>query len=298
MATKAIQEHYSQVQSTMLHKMDQFEQLCPAHVKAERIIASVLGAMTSTPKIMECSRQSLFLAAMTCCQMGLAPNTPLQHCAIVPYKKVATVIPMYKGLIYLAYNTGEIASLDARPGYAGEEFELSYDEKGVRFRHVPIVCPSEKRDENDFKMVYAITRFTNPLRDPVIYPVSREKMDRIRAGILKGKYKPQESPWTTDYLEMALKTAVRRGLKMVPMSPERHAPLAFATAHDEALEVGIPTPQPDTWRELSEQLGVDEPEPEEIDERSKSERLADELAGVDTETGEIMEEDDDAEATV
>jgi len=80
----------------------------PKHVSADRMLKIALGALRTTPKLMNCSVESLMGAVVHCSQLGLEPNTPLGHAYLIPFdnrKKGVTEVQIvlgYKGLIDLA----------------------------------------------------------------------------------------------------------------------------------------------------------------------------------------------------
>src|SRR5690606_38392271 len=104
----------------------------PKHVGADRMLKIALGALRTTPKLMNCSVESLMGAVVHCSQLGLEPNTPLGHAYLIPFenrKKGVTEVQIvlgYKGLIDLARRSGQIVSIAAHEVCANDEFEYSY----------------------------------------------------------------------------------------------------------------------------------------------------------------------------
>src|SRR5574340_908813 len=80
----------------------------PKHVGADRMLKIALGALRTTPKLMQARTDTLLGAIIQCAQLGLEPNTPLGHAYLIPFdnrSKGITEVQIvfgYKGLIDLA----------------------------------------------------------------------------------------------------------------------------------------------------------------------------------------------------
>ena len=81
-------------------------QVATRHMDPQTLVRCVLGEMVRTPKLLDCTRQSLLLGLMLCSQLGLRPSSPLGHIYLLPYGRACTVILGYKGLILLAHRAG------------------------------------------------------------------------------------------------------------------------------------------------------------------------------------------------
>lgn len=80
----------------------------PKHLTPDRFIRVALTAMLKTPKIAQCSQNSLFKVLLDCSSLGLEPDGRRAH--IIPYGNEATLIIDYKGLIELAKRSGEVVA--------------------------------------------------------------------------------------------------------------------------------------------------------------------------------------------
>jgi recombination protein RecT len=111
----------------------------PKHMDAERMLKLALGALRTTPKLMQCRTDSLFGSIVQCAQLGLEPNTPLGHAYLLPFENrqkgitEVQIILGYKGLIDLARRSGQIVSIAAHEVCQKDHFEYEYglDEKLV-----------------------------------------------------------------------------------------------------------------------------------------------------------------------
>lgn len=210
------------------HK-DQLAVVLPKHMTADRVVRIVLAAASRTPKLLECTPESIYLACHTASQLGLEPGGPLGHAYLVPFFNGKTrrmecqYIPGYRGLVDLARRSGTVTSIAARVVYANDKFECHEDETGVHFRYEPNLG---ERGEITRVFAYAILKdggcqFEQMTLGELDAIKSRSK-SRDRDGNLAG-------PWVTDTEEMYRKTALKRLCKMLPASIE----LADAIAQDD-----------------------------------------------------------------
>lgn len=197
----------------------------PRHLTPERLVRVAVTAIQTNPKLLECDRQSLFAAVMTCAQLGLEPDGVLGQAYLVPFKGKVVFIPGYKGLISLARNSGEVVSIAAKEVYAKDHFvyQFGLEEK---LEHVP----SRDADRGEIIYVYAIARFKDGGHHWDVMTVA--EVEKIRNGSsgwqAYAAKKTSESPWASNFAEMAKKTAIRRIAKYLPMNVQKAAALADA----------------------------------------------------------------------
>lgn len=60
----------------------------PSVITPERFTRMVFTALSSTPKLQQCTPQSFLGAMMQAAQLGLEPNTPLGQAYLIPYGNV------------------------------------------------------------------------------------------------------------------------------------------------------------------------------------------------------------------
>lgn len=213
----------------------------PKHVSADRMLKIALGAMRTTPKLMQCTTESLFGAIVQCSQLGLEPNTPLGHAYLIPFEKrekrgnqwvtagtEVQIIFGYKGLIDLARRSGQIVSISAHEVYSKDHFTYQYglDEK---LEHRPAMG-----DRGEIIAFYAVAKLVGG--GYAFEVMSRDQVDQIRdKAAEKNRAKRDNAgnliisgPWADHYSEMGRKTVLRRLFKYLPISIE----LATAVALD------------------------------------------------------------------
>ena len=108
---------------------DDIAKALPKVITADRFTRIALSALSNNPKLYECSKLSFLGALMNAAQLGLEPNTPLGQAYLIPYynnkeKRLECQFQIgYKGLLDLAYRSGEIAMIQAYIVYENATFE-------------------------------------------------------------------------------------------------------------------------------------------------------------------------------
>jgi phage RecT family recombinase len=167
-----------------------------------------MTSIQKTPKLMECTPQSLLACVMTCAQLGLEPDQFLGQAYLVPFGNVCTLIPGYRGYIALARRSGELQTLSAQVVYSNDEFSLQYGVEDTLI-HKPAL---NGRGE----MIGAYCVFKYKDGGYSFDWMSKEDIDKIR----KRSKAANDGPWVTDYDEMAKKTVIKRHAKLAPLSVE------------------------------------------------------------------------------
>ena len=209
----------------------------PKHMTPERMVKIALRCLRVTPKLMDCTLDSLMGAVITCAQLGLEPNTPQGHIYLIPFKNTkkgvteVQVIIGYKGLIDLARRSGEIESISARVVYDRDEFAVDYGTDD-RIIHKPYM----DGDAGDIRGFYAVAKLRGGGTQFEFMPTSRVNVIRDGSqGYIQAKRYNNSNPWISNYDEMGRKTLIRRLTKYLPMSIE----LAGAVSLDERGDRGV-----------------------------------------------------------
>lgn len=192
----------------------------PAHLNTERFKRIVVTELRRTPKLYECSPASLLGAMMLSAQLGLEPG-PLGHVYLVPFKREVTFIIGYKGLIDLAYRSGQLKSIRAKTVREGDSFE--YRDGTRAFLDHSVHEPPAEREPVAYWALAELKTGGKPF--VVLYP---DEIEATRKRSPAGR--ADSGPWVTDYDAMARKTAIRRLAPVLPVSPA----LATALERDEA----------------------------------------------------------------
>lgn len=192
----------------------------PKHLDADRMLKIALGALRTTPKLMNARTDTLFGAVIQCAQLGLEPNTPLGHAYLIPFDnrtKGITEVQIvfgYKGLIDLARRSGQVVSIAAHEVCEKDEFDYRYglDE---RLDHKPALG-----DRGAVIAYYAVAKLVGG--GHAFEVMSRRQVEDIRnasQGWRSAKEK-ETTVWGKHAVEMGRKTVLRRLFKYLPVSIE------------------------------------------------------------------------------
>ena len=228
--TKA--EKIADLQSYLQARVPNLKAIAARHISPDRLIKVLITAVSRVPDLLDCTPTSLFLALMQAADLGLEPNTPLQLAAIVPFakkgqrQKEAQLLPMYRGLIRLALQSGEVVSIMPRVVYEKDTFEIAYG-TNERIDHKPHIGLNPGAAVG----YYAIATMKDGTR--TFDFMTRARVETIKARSQGGS--SESSPWSTDFDEMGLKSSVKHLCKYLSLSSEK---FAAATAHDDRASAG------------------------------------------------------------
>ena len=155
--------------------MDQMRAVLPKHLTPERMVKLALVAALKTPRLRECTPESIAQCMMAASETGLEPGGSLGQCYLVPYKQTATFIIGYRGMIALARRSGQILSIEAHVVYASDKFRCQFGSTPV-LEHEP--AWDAERTNVGIKAVYAVAK----LRDggTQVEVMSKPEVDAIR----------------------------------------------------------------------------------------------------------------------
>jgi recombination protein RecT len=194
---------------------DALVKVLPKHLTADRMFKIVQSAMSRTPKLYECTPDSVLRAVMQAAELGLEIGGVLGEAYLVPTwnKRIqafeADFRAGYRGFVKLALDGGFVKDIDADVVRANDVFRL------VRGSDPSVVHePNIENDDAPILGVYAIARYANGGFRCVYMPKDRVEKIRARSQAAEKGF----SPWATDWEEMAKKTAIRNLLKLVPLS--------------------------------------------------------------------------------
>lgn len=200
----------------------------PSVLTPDRFTRIVLSALSTNPKLAETTPKSFLAAMMTAAQLGVEPNTPLGQAYLIPYRNHGVLECQfqlgYKGMIDLAYRSGEVSTISAHTVYSNDEFDY---ELGLNptLRHIPA-----RADRGNPVFVYAVFRTKDGG-----YGFEVMSMEDARAHAKRYSKAYNSGPWQTNFEEMAKKTAMKKALKYAPMKSD----FVRAIAQDETIRTTI-----------------------------------------------------------
>lgn len=185
----------------------------PEILTPERFTRMALSAINNTPELAGCTPMSFIAALMNAAQLGLEPNTPLGQAYLIPYKNKGVLECQfqlgYKGLIDLAYRTGQVQMIQAQTVHEFDYFEFQY---GLDSQ---LVHRPGDGDRGDVTFIYGLFKLANGGYGFEVS--SKADMDAFAAKYSKS-FGSKYSPWTENYEDMAKKTVIKKALKYAPVS--------------------------------------------------------------------------------
>jgi len=207
----------------------QFAAALPKHLSAERFGRIAITALSRTPKLKECTQESVFKCLLDLSAMGLEPDG--RHAHLIPYGKECTLIIDYKGLVSLVRRSGDVAKIHAEIVCENDLFEHSM---GEVTKHTYDL----RKDRGKAYAAYAqVTLKDGSVQASIM---SKDEIEAIRKRSRAGT----SGPWVSDWNEMAKKTAFRRLTKWLTISPELSDTIAKADEYEFApIERNVTPPK-------------------------------------------------------
>jgi recombination protein RecT len=208
-----------------------FEAIAPKGLHGNRLATIALTSIMQNPDLIFCTKESLFAGVTESLKLGLALGGPMQECWLIPFKDHGTpkaqLIIGYMGLRSLVDRTGSVRDLHPRAVHNGkyqvrEDGKMVWAETGrpddfeAIFGSNPRIThrPHNPTPEHKEQLVgcYAVARLKGGGEQMEWLPLETIERHRNRS---KTGSKPS-SPWSTDYVQMGLKTALRVICKYLP----------------------------------------------------------------------------------
>lgn len=187
----------------------EIEKALPSTITPERFTRITLSAVSNNPKLQACSPSTFLSAMMQSAQLGLEPNTPLGQAYLIPYGNSCQFQLGYKGLLQLAYNSGQIKTIRTETVYENDEFKY---ELGLHSDLVHVPAMSNRGNPTAY---YAVIEYTNGG-----YGFEVMSHDDVLKHAKKFSKTFNNGPWQSDFESMAKKTVLKQALKYAPLSTE------------------------------------------------------------------------------
>lgn len=194
-------------------------------VDGARFMQAAVAAFQQTPKLRECSEESILGALFASAQLGLEVNTPQGLAYLVPYAGEATFIMGYRGFVRLFYNAGA-RSVQWFMVREGDQFRIGSNAQ------VGMVYEWVQKDLDDKRpWTGAVAQIETANGGIVWNYMTREQILARRPKKWTG------TPWEKWPEQMALKTVLRDLSKRAPQSTDE---LAIAREVDETVQKRLP----------------------------------------------------------
>jgi recombination protein RecT len=245
--------------NSLIRSMEsQFKLAMPKGLEATQLVRDAMTSIRQTPKLLECSPESIMGGLMTFAQLGLRPGvSAIGHGWLIPFydkksrSQQAQVILGYKGLAELAFRSDMIAGLSARVVQEKDTWSVEY---GTEDRIVHAPYRDGPRGKAVAYYVVAHIKGGRPGFEFMTHADVIEHRDRFamaREGVWENGRRTGDKigedghpvftgPWRDDFDAMAKKTVFRRMANWLPRSTELHTALMA----DEGVRVDL-NPQAD-----------------------------------------------------
>lgn len=185
----------------------------PKSLTVERFVRVLMTATIKTPKLLECTQESMFQGIFSCAAIGLELDG--RRAALVPLRNrkkegqplEANLWIMYQGIAELVMRSGLVSNIHADLVCDKDEFE--YD-RGILTKHKI----NYREDRGEPYATYSIIRMKDGSEKVEV--MSSMEIERIRLAS-PGK---DADAWRLNWGEMAKKTVFKRAAKWVPLSAE------------------------------------------------------------------------------
>ncbi len=202
-----------QIEASLSQYAEQIARAMPNGGKPDLIIQAAVFQISMNPALKECSVQSLIGSVLHTSILGL--NPALGQCHYIPRRNGQTGQTDcqfqidYKGLITLAYRSGQVRTIFAEVVRRGDVFEF---ERGTtpKIKHIP-----DLEAGGETYAVYAVVEFSTGAREFVVMGKSEVEKRRLASPSQRGDAAGVWAKWGD---EMWKKTALRQLLKIVPLS--------------------------------------------------------------------------------
>lgn len=185
----------------------------PSVITPERFTRITLSAVSSNPKLGQCTPQSFLGAMMSAAQLGVEPNSALGQAYLIPFRNHGVLECQfqigYKGLIDLAYRSGQVTDIYAEVVYEHDEFRY---ELGLNpmLEHKPAM-----QDRGNAIAYYAVFHTKDGG-----FGFKVMSVDDVRRHAQRYSKSYSNGPWQTDFDSMAKKTVLKAALKYAPLKSE------------------------------------------------------------------------------
>lgn len=196
----------------------QLDRALPPGMSSDRFARMALTAWNINPDLQKCSMRSLFGALVECAQMGLTPTRQGGEAYLVPFKTKAggyecTLIPGYRGMIKLAYQSDQVAMLKAEVVRVCDQFSYALGSESY-IKHVRGDWGGDETNRVVTHAYAVAVVLTGDHKETVSEVLDAYDIDRI-----KGRSKAsQRGPWVSDFEAMAKKSAIRQLMRWLPKS--------------------------------------------------------------------------------
>ncbi len=216
----------------------------PKGMTAEQFTRHALTTIRNNRQLAECDPLTIIGGLMQAAGLGLDIDARgLAY--LVPYKGKAQFILGYRGIVALAWRSGQLKSIEARKVCENDEFSYEYG-LAPQLHHVPALSNRGKAI-----CYYGVAHFKDGGYYFVVLGMDEIEAHRRRSASANSSI----TPWKSDFDSMAAKTCIRVMAPFLPLSVEEARTIA---GDERAVTFSVPEPHPGDVNDTADYLDVEE----------------------------------------
>ena len=231
-------------------------------MSTDRFVKLLFNAIRSNPKLARCDKTSMIGAMMMAAAFNVEPNTPSQQCFIIPRNKSVKIDGRwekhleasfqfgYRGLIEIAYRSPRLVVMQAEEIHQNDrfvrklgsqtllEFEQARRDRGALdgvFCYMKFMSKSGvEAEDSTYLDIQEIEKIRNQSETwkTILTNIAESSGDEYKEN--KAKKAMEDAAWQKWEGQMGIKSAIKRQMKKMPLSPE----MKSACEIDDAGEIG------------------------------------------------------------
>jgi recombination protein RecT len=188
----------------------------PEGMTQDRFFSTVTNLFRATPQLLNAEPLTVVSSVLLAAQLGLEPGAPMGLAWVIPRRNKgrleASMQIGYRGLIQLAYRSGQVKRIEAHIVQEGDEFDYRFGPGGWAIDWKPAGDP-----DADWSHVFCVAETI--LGAEMIEVMTVAEVHAHRDRYVKG-WDNKNSAWSTNEPEMARKTVTSKLCRQLPMSAE------------------------------------------------------------------------------
>ena len=178
--------------------------------KAPQFMASIVNAVTGNEALQKCDPSSIMAAAFVAASLDLPIDNNLGRAYIIPYGNKAQFQIGYKGFIELALRSGLYKKISTVEVYEDELVAYNPILNELEFVNDFSKCRQRMEGQSDKVVGYYARYVMLSGAEMALYMTKEQVVNHAKRYSVAYQRGKKDSPWFTDFDEMAKKTVLKR----------------------------------------------------------------------------------------
>lgn len=196
-------------------------------VDPRALIRFALRDLSVNQKLMECSRDSIYLALLSCAITGLVPGAERGEAYLVPFKGKAQFMAGWRGLVKMARRSRDVKRISSNVVRENDAFDIELG-SDARVTHKPLLIG----ERGAVIGAYAIAELSTGLE---VEWMDRADLDQIERVATSRGASPAWKDWQD---QMQRKAPIRRLSKRLPLGDDYYRAAELEQAADDGKDQG------------------------------------------------------------